>query len=336
MLSVLVITISIFVFLVFVRNLQKTRENFKNKFRENFSNHSIRNVHVDTEIKEDNGTEEEEGEGTNEEGEGTNEEGEGTSEEEGIKTEQAKCDGGNQEGECLFGCGDGGVSQYSTPPKPSDNSKPANLKDMLNTFEETEKICEAIERKDKERRDRESSENLEKQLQLNKKFLIQQKAQNKQIEDLQELVKAMQFDEDMKKVAIEKCSGKADDCLSDKETRMSEILKMREARKQNMKINLNIDPFGDEFKKKLMESLKLSDSEIAKLSQAINNGELTMEQVNNGLEDQKDRQNPNSKQYDKACPNCKVNLDDFIDRCKIPCRKCRDPAWKCPQDVGGK
>ena len=60
-----------------------------------------------------------------------------------------------------------------------------------------------IERKDKERRG-EALENLDKQLQLNKKFLVQQKAQNKQIEDLQELVKAMQFDEDMKKVAIEK------------------------------------------------------------------------------------------------------------------------------------
>ena len=96
MLSVLVITISIFVFLVFVRNLQKTRENFKNKFRENFANHSIRNVHVDTEIKEDNGTEEE-GEGTNaeetSEGEGTNAEGEGTNVEgEGTNVEQAKCD----------------------------------------------------------------------------------------------------------------------------------------------------------------------------------------------------------------------------------------------------
>ena len=65
----------------------------------------------------------------------------------------------------------------------------------------------------------------------------------------------MQFDEDMKKVAIEKCSGKADDCLSDKEREMNEILKMREARKQNMKINLNIDPFGDEFKKKLCNLL---------------------------------------------------------------------------------
>ena len=45
----------------------------------------------------------------------------------------------------------------------------------MKTFEETEKICEVIERKDKERRDREALENLEKQLQLNKKFLVQQK-----------------------------------------------------------------------------------------------------------------------------------------------------------------
>ena len=68
----------------------------------------------------------------------------------------------------------------------------------------------------------------------------------------------------MKKVAIEKCSGKADECLSNKEKEMSKILQMRAARKQNMKINLNIDPFGDEFKKKLMESLKLPESEISK------------------------------------------------------------------------
>ena len=40
--------------------------------------------------------------------------------------------------------------------------------------------------------------------------------------------------------------------------------------------------------------------------------------------------------YDGSCPNCKVNLADYIDKCKIPCKNCRDPAWKCPQDVGGK
>ena len=43
-----------------------------------------------------------------------------------------------------------------------------------------------------------------------------------------------------------------------------------------------------------------------------------------------------SKTFDNSCPNCKVNLADYIDRCKIPCRNCRDPAWRCPQDIGEK
>ena len=34
----------------------------------------------------------------------------------------------------------------------------------------------------------------------------------------------------------------------------------------------------------------------------------------------------------QECPTCKADLSEYIDRCKIPCR-CRDPAWKCPQDV---
>ena len=33
-----------------------------------------------------------------------------------------------------------------------------------------------------------------------------------------------------------------------------------------------------------------------------------------------------------SCPNCKIDLSKYIDRCKIPCNKCRDPAWGCPQD----
>ena len=56
---------------------------------------------------------------------------------------------------------------------------------------------------------------------------------------------------------------------------MSKILEMRAARKQNMKINLNIDPFGDEFKKKLMESLSSPESEMAKILQALKNGEIS-------------------------------------------------------------
>ena len=34
-----------------------------------------------------------------------------------------------------------------------------------------------------------------------------------------------------------------------------------------------------------------------------------------------------------GCPNCKIDLSEYIDRCKIPCNKCRDPSWNCPQDV---
>ena len=219
----------------------------------------------------------------------------------------------------------------------------------MKTFEDTEKICEAIEKKDRERRDREGIENVEKQLQLNKKFLIQQKAQNKQIEDLQKLIKVMHFDEDMKKVAIEKCSGKSNDCLGNKEKSMSDILKIREERKQNMKINLNIDPFGEEFQKKLMESLQLPKNEMGKILAALQKGEISLDDLvkngQNGNGQNGNGQNGNgskgidgngtqrTKKYDESCPNCNLNLDDYIDRCKIPCKNCRDPSWKCPQDI---
>jgi hypothetical protein len=349
MLKVIVITISIFAFLVFIKNIEQTKENFRNnlrnnKFKENFTNHSIRNVHVDTEVDEGNSNVEENSSENVSVDEQASEEQASDEQVSDEQTSEEKCEVGKEkDGECLFGCGDSDAAKYSTPPE----TKPANLEDMMNTFEETEKICEAIEKKDKERRDREATENLEKQLQLNKKFLVQQKAQNKQIEDLQKLVKAMQFDEDMKKVAVEKCSGKADDCLSDKESRMNQILKMKEARKQNMKINLNIDPFGDEFKKKLMESLKLPDTEINKILAALKNGTISLDDIvsgnsvgiGQGSTDQKgiDGNGTQDKAgYDKSCPNCKVNLADYIDKCKIPCKNCRDPAWKCPQDVGGK
>ena len=299
----------------------------------------FKNVHADNnEVSEENSNEQENinsveisnGEEENNNREQENNNGEQNSLE-ANNTEQ--CNGEKPKGDCLFGCDDNGVSQYTNDEK---ETKPANLEDMMKTFEETEKICEVIERKDKERRDREAVENLEKQLELNKKFLVQQKAQNKQIEDLQGLVKAMQFDEDMKKVAIEKCSGKADDCLSDKEKEMSKILQMREARKQNMKINLNIDPFGEEFKKKLMESLKLPEGEISKLLAALkkeisvsdlvnngNSGNSSMDGNNKGIDGKGTK---NSKGYDESCPNCKVDLSEYIDKCKIPCKSCRDPA----------
>ena len=49
------------------------------------------------------------------------------------------------------------VYQSILPPKPS--GKPANFEEMMKTFEETEKICEIHEKKDKERRDRDAVEN---------------------------------------------------------------------------------------------------------------------------------------------------------------------------------
>ena len=338
-LKVLIVTISILAFLIFTKYVEKTKEDFISNLKqrkEHFNNMSIQNVHANN--PDDESSENQVNSNVKEE---LVEEPINNIESNNNSNEQ--CESGKPEGDCLFGCDDKGVSKYTD--KESTEAKPANLQDMMRTFEETEKICEAIERKDKERRDREALENLEKQLQLNRKFLVQQKAQNKQIEDLQKLVEAMQFDEDMKKVAIQKCSGKADDCLSDKEKEMSKILQMRAARKQNMKINLNIDPFGDEFKKKLMSSLKLPEGEMAKLLQALKNGDISMNDLVNG---QSGNQQAGSKQgidenklsnqkgYDKSCPNCKVNLDDYIDKCKIPCKDCRDPAWKCPQDVGGK
>merc|ERR1711935_231233 len=149
-----------------------------------------------------------------------------------INTNNKKCDGNQKDGKCLFGCNSSNVSKYT---KKESKITSSNLEDMMRTFEETEKICDAIEKKDKERKNKEALENLDNQLQLNKKFLIQQKAQNKQIEDLQKLIKDLQFDEDMKKIAITKCSGKSDECLSNKEKEMDNILKMREDRKQKKK-----------------------------------------------------------------------------------------------------
>ena len=85
MLCVLVITISIFLFLLFVKNLHNTKENFKSSFRENFTNNtSIKNVHVDTEI------EEETNEGESNEVESNEESGEQETEDTGS---EPKCDG---------------------------------------------------------------------------------------------------------------------------------------------------------------------------------------------------------------------------------------------------
>ena len=144
-------------------------------------------------------------------------------------------------------------------------------------------------------------------------------------------------------------------------------LKMREARKQNVKINLNIDPFGDEFKKKLMKSFNFKENDVARILQSLKDGKISIQQLNalttmGGYYDKNGNFissnnnvgfNNNTKKlskyaldkdgnvnngtkkisYDKNCNNCKINMEDYIDRCKIPCKDCRDPAWKCPQDI---
>ena len=167
---------------------------------------------------------------------------------------------------------------------------------------------------------------------------------------MEKLVQKLQFDEQMKKVAVQKCGQASSDCMSDKETRIANILKQKEARKQNIKVNVNMDPFGDDFKDYLKQFFNLSNMDIQKVLTGINNGQISMNQLINGNIAGSNSQglsinnnvnsyipNNNRKQnevnYDKSCPNCKVDTSEYIDRCEIPCKDCRDPAWKCPQDI---
>ena len=101
--------------------------------------------------------------------------------------------------------------------------KKTNIEEMMVTIEETEKLCNLIEKKDKERKKRENEEHMLKQIELNKRFLIQQKAQNKQIEDLEKIIKQMTFTQKMNEVGVEKCGVGADQCLTDKEKELIEF-----------------------------------------------------------------------------------------------------------------
>ena len=163
--KVFIVTISILIFLVFTRHVEETKEKFISNLRtkkEHFENISIKNVHSDLENNEEglkenglneNGLKEnglnENGlneNGTNENGlneNGTNENGtneDGTNEnglnENGLNengtNENKKCDGKKPEGECLFGCDDNGASKYT-----KEESKMANLEDMMKTFEQS-------------------------------------------------------------------------------------------------------------------------------------------------------------------------------------------------------
>ena len=199
------------------------------------------------------------------------------------------------------------------------------------TIEETEKICDLIEEKDRIRKEKEDEESLKKQIELNRKFLIQQKAQDKQIKDLEEIIKSMSFTQEMNKAAVEKCGQNADDDLSEKERKLKELLLRKQAQQKSVKVNVNFKDFGKEFMGHMMNNIGLNNVEMKNLLEAINNGSLDIEQLKNQL----GYPNSNSTPYmdNDDCPACDVDLTKYIDRCKIPCHKCRDPKWKCPQDI---
>ena len=293
--KMLLLTVCILVFLCYCKKVDVVKEEFisnikRRKVRENFDN-SVPNVNSLNVV-----------ENTNTENNKEN------------NTENNRDTENNTEDKCLFGCDEGEKEDMS-------------VDDMMKTIEETEKLCDMIEEKDSSRREKEEVERLNQQIELNKSFLIQQKAQNKQIDDLQKLIEAMTFKEDMNKVAVEKCSGKADQCISSKEQQLSDILEEKKRNTQKLKINLNLDQFGKDFKNSLMNKFGASSVDAERLMELINSGQINLQDINSrGALKYADGS------IKSSCPNCKINLSEYIDRCKIPCKDCRDPAWGCPQD----
>ena len=228
--------------------------------------------------------------------------------------------------DCMFGC----------PDEKNDN-KPQKIgfDEMVMTIEETEKICDLIEEKDRERKEKEEYESLKQQLDLHRKFLIQQKAQDQQIKDLQELVKSMQFTHEMNESAVAKCGKHHDDCLSDKEKNIKKLLLEKEKNRKQVKVNLNFKDFGKDFLAHLLNKMGLNEQEMKNLLDGINSGKLNLPDIKKqlGFLSQDLEKIEGGYMNDGDCPKCKVDLSEYIDRCKIPCYKCRDPAWNCPQDV---
>lgn len=221
---------------------------------------------------------------------------------------------------CLFGCPKGG-------------SKETNIDEMLTTIDETEKICDLIEKKDRTRKEVEDKEAIEKQIELNKKFLVQQKAQDKQIKDLEEIIKSMSFTQEMNKAAVEKCGKHNSDCLSEKEQDLKKLLLQKQAQSKNVKVNINLKDFGREFLTHLMNKVGLNNEEINNLLSGLNNGSMNLPGLRNQMGFNNSKFNSGKYMDDSECPTCEVDLSEYIDRCKIPCHKCRDPMWKCPQDT---
>ena len=248
------------------------------------------------------------------------------------KAEQPVCQSkskNDKTGDCMFGCPE---EKKEEPVKP----KKTDFNEMIMTLEETEKICDLIEEKDRARKEKEDHESLKKQVELNKKFLIQQKAQDKQIKDLEALVKSMTFTHEMNEAAVAKCGKHHDECLSDKEKNLKELLLEKQRQTKQVKININFKDFGKEFLSHLMNKLGLNSSEMQNLLDAINSGALNLDELKNQVgfnNGNFNRLSDSDFMDDSECPQCKVDLSEYIDRCKIPCYKCRDPKWKCPQDI---
>ena len=313
--------ILLFILLIQFNNINNEHESFKNIFKEHFQNEAPG--------------------GTSMTPGGTSLVPESSYKEE-LKNElkeQEKCDDKNND-DCLFGCPkdeDKAILKEDTG-KPKERK--TNIDEMMMTIEDTEKLCNLIEEKDKERAKKEAEEHMMKQIELNKRFLIQQKAQNKQIEDLEKIIKEMTFTQKMNEVGVEKCGVNADQCLTDKEKELIELVKMKKKKNKSVKVNLNVENFQKRLLNDMKNKLNLSDSELSKLYEAVKNGSLNVEDLKNQLimnqYNNPYRNNNNNNNFQsgsvEGCPNCKIDLSEYIDRCKIPCHKCRDPAWNCPQD----
>ena len=227
--------------------------------------------------------------------------------------------------DCMFGC----------PDEEAKEPEKIGFDEMVLTLEETEKICNLIEEKDRVRKEKEDYESLKKQLELNRKFLIQQKAQDKQIQDLEELVKSMQFTHEMNESAVSKCGQKNDKCLTAEEKQLKQLLLEKEKQRKQVKININLKDFGNDFLEHLLNKMKLSDQEMKNLLDGVNSGKLNMNDLKQqvGFGEQNLEESSQGYMNDNNCSKCEVDLSEYIDRCKIPCYKCRDPKWNCPQDM---
>ena len=179
---IIILIVSIFTFLCAMKNINKLKENFQNNLRnktiEEFQNNiaDIRNMDIignnnnntennsnDNNNDNTNDNTETNNDNTNVDNtENTNNDNTNVDNTENTNNESVSInDTKNREekkDDCLFGCGDEDEKESVKEPET------INLDEMLETIEETEKICDLIEKKDKERKDKNEMENLERQL----------------------------------------------------------------------------------------------------------------------------------------------------------------------------